>query len=98
MRPLLLLALLTAHLATAADDAPLRCFTPLEIQRVADGKAASDRLAANDAARIAALEETVTKQHEGTVAVPLVVLTAVLAVGAGFALGFGAAKATAPKP
>ena len=89
MRPLLLVSLLTAHLATAADDAPLRCYTPVEIQHIADAKLAADRLAANDAARIRALEETVTTRNEGTVAVPLVVVLVVVSVLAGGAIAAG---------
>lgn len=90
MRPLVLVALLLSHLAFAADDAPLRCYSPVEIQRIADSKAAADRLAASDAARIRSLEA-----DAGKIPVVPLVVTAVLAIGAGFALGFGVKAATA---
>ena len=88
----MLVALLLGRLAVAADDAPLRCYTPNEVQNIADGKAAADRLAASDAARIRSLEA-----DAGKVPVVPLIVTALIALGAGFAAGFGAAKATAPK-
>lgn len=88
----MLVALLLGRLAVAADDAPLRCYTPVEIQRIADTKAASDALAANDAARIRSLEA-----DAGKVPVVPLVVTAVLGIAAGVAAGYGLAKLTEKK-
>lgn len=88
----MLVALLLGRLAVAADDAPLKCYTPVEIQRIADTKAASDALAANDAARIRSLEA-----DAGKVPVVPLVVTAVLGIAAGVAAGFAVAKLTEKK-
>ncbi len=82
----MLVALLFAHLALA-DDAPLApvgyTLVP-DAQRLREGQA----MAGCDAERLH-LQDAVIKQHEGTVAVPLVVALIVVSVLAGGAVGVG---------
>lgn len=87
---LVLLSLGYVPRSYAADDAPLadpveRCYTPEQRANIAKVIVGQD-------ARIKSLEA-----DAGKVAVVPLVVTAVLAIGAGFALGFGVARATAPK-
>jgi len=75
----------------AADDAPLvaedpKCFDAQQRANIAAVITGKD-------ARIASLEKDAGKVPP----VPLIV-TALIALGAGFAAGFGARTATAPKP
>jgi hypothetical protein len=77
----------------AADDAPLaeqatglRCYD-------AEQRANIARALESERARVKSLEA-----DAGKVPVLPIIVTAVLALGAGFAIGFGVAKATAPKP
>lgn len=93
MRAALLVALLSLGYiprAYAADDAPvieeatgLRCYTPEQRANIAKALSAAE-------ARAASLEK-----DAGKVPVLPLVVTAVLAIGAGFALGFGVKAATA---
>lgn len=76
----------------AAEDSPVaseltpRCYSTEERANIA-------RTIIGQDARIKSLEADVGKIQP----IPLIV-TAVLAIGAGVAIGFGVAKATAPKP
>lgn len=88
----MLVALLLGRLAVAADDAPLKCYTPVEIQRIADVKAASDALAANDAARIRSLEA-----DAGRVPVVPLVVTGGVALVIGIVLGVVGVKVAEKK-
>lgn len=78
--------------AYASDDAPLaselvpRCYSAEERANIAKALVGKD-------ARIKSLEA-----DAGKVPVVPLVLTAALALGAGFAIGFGVSKATTPKP
>lgn len=79
--------------AYAADDAPvleavtgLKCYTPEQRANIAAALEA-------ERARVKSLEADAGKVPP----VPLII-TAVLALGAGFAIGFGVSKAVAPKP
>jgi hypothetical protein len=87
---LAILALTYVPRSYAADDAPvatdLRCYS-------AEQRANIARALSSAEARAASLEK-----DAGKVAPLPIVITAVLAIGAGFALGFGVAKSTAPKP
>lgn len=96
MKALALVALVMLGYAPrsyAADDAPLveqatglRCYD-------AEQRANIARALSSAEARAASLEKDAGKVPP----VPLIV-TALIALGAGFAAGFGVAKATAPKP
>ena len=88
----MLVVLLLARLSFA-DDAPLKCFTPGEIENIANVKAADEKRKAHDAAVIKSLEA-----DAGKVPVVPLVVTAALAIGAGFAIGFGVKAATQPRP
>ena len=83
----MLVALLFAHLALAADDAPIApvgyTIVP-DAQRVNEGKA----LVACAEERVH-LQDAVKAQHEGTIAVPwvIVLVVASVAVGAGVTVG-----------
>jgi hypothetical protein len=87
---LAILALTYVPKAYAADDAPLatdlRCYSPEQRANLARALSSAE-------ARAASLEK-----DAGKVAPLPLVVTAVLAIGAGFALGFGVSKATGPNP
>lgn len=79
--------------AYAADDAPLveqatglKCYDAQQRANIAKALSSAE-------ARAASLEK-----DAGKVPVVPLVVTAVLAIGAGFAIGFGVSKATQPKP
>ncbi len=90
MRALALVILLCAHLASAADDAPLEPVLVPQAQRIAEGKAMAACLATNDA---------LTKGNV-IMTTPAFIATVggavVLAIAGGIAIGVAAASK--PKP
>jgi hypothetical protein len=87
MRAALLVVLLCAHLARAADDAPLEPVLVPQAQRIAEGKAMASCLAERDA----------LKTGNVIVSVPAFVAVLVGVAAASVAVTVGVAAATAPK-